>query len=51
MKIVGEERISEKRKAPLRFVLELDCVEATVIGFESPEQIDEIIKPGNRALA
>jgi aryl-alcohol dehydrogenase-like predicted oxidoreductase len=51
MKILGEGRIAEKREESLRFVLGLECVDAIVIGFESPGQIDEIIKMGNRALA
>ncbi len=51
MKILGEGRIAEKREESLKYVLGLDCVDAIVIGFESPAQIDEIIGMGNRALA
>ena len=44
MKILGEGtfRSPEERSASLRYVLTLGCVDAFVIGFESPEQIDEI---------
>ncbi len=51
MKILGEGRIAERREESLKYVLGLDCVDAIVIGFESPAQIDEIIRMGNRALA
>ena len=46
MKILGEgtfKQPEEKRKS-LEFVLGLGCVDAFVIGFEKPEQIDEICK-------
>lgn len=44
MKILGEGtfKTPEERIASLRYVLTLGCVDAFVIGFESPEQIDEI---------
>lgn len=44
MKILGEGtfKTAEERIASLRYVLGLGCVDAFVIGFESPEQIDEI---------
>ena len=45
MKIMGEGKIKaedEKIKS-VRYVLGLDCVHAFVIGFESPEQIDQIM--------
>jgi hypothetical protein len=44
MKILGEGtfKTAEERMASLRYVLSLGCVDAFVIGFESPEQIDEI---------
>lgn len=51
IKILGEGKIVDKREESLRFVLGLDCVDAIVIGFESPEQIDEILMMGNKALA
>lgn len=53
MKILGEGKISspEEKEESLRFVLGLDCVDAIIIGFESPEQIDDILERGNRILA
>lgn len=51
IKILGEGKIADRREESLRFVLGLDCVNAVVIGFESPAQVDEIISMGNRALA
>jgi predicted aldo/keto reductase-like oxidoreductase len=51
IKILGEGKIADRREESLKYVLGLDCVDAIVIGFESPAQIDEIINMGNRALA
>ena len=51
MKILGEGQIVDRREESLKFVLGLDCVDAIIIGFEAPAQIDEIIKMGNKALA
>ncbi len=51
IKILGEGKIADRREESLRYVLGLDCVDAIVIGFESPAQIDEIISMGNKALA
>ena len=44
MKILGEGtfKSAEQQLASLKFVLGLGCVDAFVIGFESPEQIDQI---------
>ncbi len=50
IKILGEGKIADRREESLKYVLGLDCVDAIVIGFESPEQVDEIIRMGNRAL-
>jgi predicted aldo/keto reductase-like oxidoreductase len=46
MKILGEGRFktAEQQRESLKFVLGLGCVDAFVIGFESPGQIDEICK-------
>jgi hypothetical protein len=46
MKILGEGtfKTAEQRLESLRFVLGLGCVDAFVIGFEKPEQIDEILR-------
>lgn len=50
MKILGEGKIADKREESLRYVLGLDCVDAVVIGFESSDQIAEIVRMGNKAL-
>ena len=50
IKILGEGRIADKREESLRFVLGLDCVDSIIIGFESPEQVDDILKIGGRIL-
>jgi aryl-alcohol dehydrogenase-like predicted oxidoreductase len=45
MKIFGEGRINtpERKDASLRFVLGLGTVDAFIIGFESPEQVDDAL--------
>src|SRR5262249_37194251 len=52
MKILGEGTFNteEERLKSLRFVLGLGCVDAFVIGFEKPEQIDELFKLIETAL-
>jgi aryl-alcohol dehydrogenase-like predicted oxidoreductase len=52
MKILGEGRIKtpERKDASLRFVLGLGTVNAFIIGFESTEQIDDILKRTADAL-
>ncbi len=52
MKILAEGtlRTPEKQRESLRFVLGLGCVDAFVIGFENPRQIDEITKRIEEAL-
>jgi 1-deoxyxylulose-5-phosphate synthase len=46
MKILaeGDLKTAEKQRESLKYVLGLGCVDAFVIGFESPGQIDEICK-------
>src|SRR5262249_23943101 len=53
MKILGEGRIKtpERKDASLRVVLGLGTVDAFIIGFESPEQIDDLLKRTSDALA
>jgi aryl-alcohol dehydrogenase-like predicted oxidoreductase len=53
MKILGEGRIKtpERKDASLRYVLGLGTVDAFIIGFESTEQIDDILKRTTDALA
>ena len=46
---LGEGKIADRREESLKYVLGLDCVDAIVIGFESPAQIDEIIGMASRA--
>jgi predicted aldo/keto reductase-like oxidoreductase len=52
MKILGEGtfKTEEQQLASLRFVLGLGCVDAMVIGFESPQQIDQIMQRVEIAL-
>jgi aryl-alcohol dehydrogenase-like predicted oxidoreductase len=52
MKILAEGTLKrpEEQLKSLRFVLGLGCVEAMVIGFESPEQIDQILKLAETAI-
>lgn len=53
MKILGEGRITtpERKDASLRYVLGLGTVNAFIIGFEAPEQIDDILKRTADAIA
>jgi predicted aldo/keto reductase-like oxidoreductase len=53
MKILGEGAFKEpeRRDASLRYVLGLGTVDAFVIGFENPEQVDDILKRTGDALA
>ena len=46
MKIFGEGKFQtiEDREASLRFVIGEKCIDAMMIGFEKPEQIDETLK-------
>jgi predicted aldo/keto reductase-like oxidoreductase len=52
MKILGEGtfKTQEQQLASLKFVLGLGCVDAFVIGFESPEQIDGLLKVAEQAI-
>ncbi len=53
MKILAEGTLKEpaQQLQSLRFVLGLGCVDAFVIGFESPQQIDQILKLIETALS
>jgi aryl-alcohol dehydrogenase-like predicted oxidoreductase len=53
MKILGEGKINtpERKDASLRYVLGLGSVDAFIIGFESTEQIDDLLKRTTDALA
>jgi predicted aldo/keto reductase-like oxidoreductase len=52
MKILGEGtfKTPEEQLASLKFVIGLGCVDAFVIGFESPEQIDQILRLAETAI-
>jgi len=52
MKILGEGRITtpERKDASLRYVLGLGTVNAFIIGFESPAQVDDILTRTEAAL-
>jgi predicted aldo/keto reductase-like oxidoreductase len=52
MKILAEGKLKnpEEQLNSLRFVLGLGCVDAFVIGFESPQQIDQIMRLTETAL-
>jgi aryl-alcohol dehydrogenase-like predicted oxidoreductase len=53
MKILGEGRINtpERKDASLRYVLGLGTVNAFIIGFQSTDQIDDILKRTGDAIA
>ena len=53
MKILGEGRFKEpeRRDASLKYVLGLGSVDAFIIGFETPEQIDDLMKRTEDAIA
>ncbi len=51
IKILGEGTIADEREESLRYVLGLDCVDAITIGFESSEEIDDIVAKGEEILA
>lgn len=50
MKILGEGTLKDQIDQSLRFVLGLGCIDAIVIGFESPEEIDDILRRTESAL-
>ena len=53
MKILGEGRINtpKRKDASLRYVLGLGTVNAFIIGFQATEQVDDIVKRTNDAIA
>ncbi|MCL6518458.1 MAG: aldo/keto reductase [Armatimonadetes bacterium] len=50
IKILGEGTIAEERDASLKYVLGLDCIDSIIVGFESTEQIDDILKRGKSIM-
>ncbi len=52
MKLIGNGDFTDARvrEKSIRFVMGLDCVDAVVIGFKSPAEIDEAIDNMNNAL-
>ena len=53
MKILGQGEINsdERRDASLRYVLGLGTVNAFIVGFETPAQVDDLLARTNKALA
>ncbi|RPI22768.1 MAG: aldo/keto reductase [Acidobacteria bacterium] len=53
MKIMGEGDFTdpEQRDASIKFVMNLDCVDAVIIGFANTAEIDEAIQRMNRHLS
>ena len=53
MKIIGNGSFTnaDDREKSIQYVMGLDCVDAIVIGFSSPQEIDEAMERMNRALA
>lgn len=54
MKIIGEGAFrndEEKKNASIRYVLGLDCVDACIVGFEKPSEIDDFLARARTALA
>jgi predicted aldo/keto reductase-like oxidoreductase len=53
MKILGQGDLAgeQERDAALRFALSQKCLNAMVIGFEKPEQIDDVLGRMNKLLA
>jgi hypothetical protein len=54
MKLIGEGRYRDdpaKRDAAIRFVLGLGTVDTMIVGFESPEEIDDFAGRVSAALA
>jgi len=53
MKLIGNGDFTRAatRKSSLDFVLSLECVDAVVIGFKSPQEVDEAMERINTALA
>jgi len=47
----GRHATAEERRESLEFVLGLGCVDAFPIGFESPEQIDDVLKTIEEVLS
>ena len=52
MKLIGNGDFTapEQRDASIRFVMNLDCVDAVTIGFKAPSEIDEAITRINKHL-
>ncbi len=44
MKIFGEGELRDQREACIKFAQELGLLDAMTIGFEKPEQIDEVLQ-------
>jgi aryl-alcohol dehydrogenase-like predicted oxidoreductase len=44
MKILGQGRLADQRDACLKYAQELGLLDAMTIGFQQPEQIDEVLR-------
>ncbi len=44
MKIFGEGELREQREACIKFAQELGVLDVMTIGFEKPEQIDDVLR-------
>jgi predicted aldo/keto reductase-like oxidoreductase len=53
MKLIGNGDFTDpaQRDASIKFVMGLDCVDAVVIGFKSPAEVDEVIDSMNKHLS
>jgi len=53
MKIIGNGTFTDAadREKSIRFAMKLDCLDAVVIGFKSPAEVDEAVRRINAALA
>jgi len=52
MKLIGEGTFdAEQRKETLKFVMDLDCVDCMIVGFEKPEEIDVFLSSVRERLA
>ena len=51
MKILGEGKHADEREACIKFAMGLECIDAFVIGFLNPTEIDDIMKLMDRSAA
>lgn len=51
MKILGEGKHVDEKENCLRFAMEQECLDAFVIGFQKPDEIDEIVSMMDKSAA